>query len=192
MRAEALLPFLKEVDRLKAVQRQTLVHSGERKENSAEHSWHLALAVLIFHNLAAEEIDLGRALTMALLHDLVEIDAGDTFVYANRADRKEKERAALDRVTGLLPESLGSEFKNAWLELEANESAEAKFVSALDRFLPLYSNYLNGGHSWKNHQITSDQVVAKNKDPISEGVPELWEIAGRMIEEARVRGDLGS
>jgi putative hydrolase of HD superfamily len=191
MRAEALLPFLKEVDHLKAVQRQTLVHSGERKENSAEHSWHLALAVLVFRDLAAEEIDIGRALKMALLHDLVEIDAGDTFVYANRANKNEKERAALDRVMALLPDSLGNEFRNAWLEFDANESAEAKFVSALDRFLPLYSNYLNGGHSWKNHQITSDQVVSKNQGPISKGVPELWETARRMIEESRVRGDLG-
>jgi putative hydrolase of HD superfamily len=125
---------------------------------------------------------------MARLHDIVEVDAGDTITYMELPNKREKELAALARLTRLLPEGIGNEFRSAWIEFDANETAEAKYVSALDRFLPLYSNYLNDGYSWKNHQISADRVVLKNKGPISDGIPDLWKTANQMIEASRVTG----
>ena len=181
---EQLLPFIREIDKLKKIERQSLLHTGGRRENTAEHSWHLAMSVIVFQSLAETEINLGKAVKMALLHDLVEIDAGDTFVYDDLTNKKEKEGIAIRRLTALLPETLGAEFRTLWMEFEEAESAEAKFVNAIDRFLPIYSNYLNAGYSWKNHGITSDRVYARNQAPISSGFGPLWEVAKNMIEES--------
>ena len=190
MQIDSLLPFILEADRLKNVHRQTLVHNGGRPENSAEHSWHLAMAVMVFQKLAPQDLDLNKAIKMALLHDIVEIDAGDTFVYDDMSSKKIKEAEALERLMGLLPEEIASEFKNIWLEFEEGVSIESKYVSALDRFLPMYSNYLNQGHSWKNHNISSTRVIAKNQPPILAGLPQLWETAKIMIEESIQSGHL--
>ena len=190
MNIEALLPFLLEADRLKTVNRQALIHNGGRRENSAEHSWHLAIAVLIFQKLAPQNIDINKAVKMALLHDIVEIDAGDTFVYGDLSSKKAEEAAALERLTGLLPEEIAEDFRQVWIEFETGESVESKYVSAIDRFLPLYSNVLNKGYSWKNHGITADRVIAKNQPPIESGLPALWEVAEKMINEAVSKGDL--
>jgi putative hydrolases of HD superfamily len=178
----ALLIFLKEIDRLKTIERKTPIHSGGRLENSAEHSWHLALAVLIFQDFAPKGIDLNKAIKMALLHDIVEIDAGDVFVYEEQPHKKANEVKALERITSLLPTHLAAEFTQIWNEFEDGKSIEAKHVHALDRFLPLYSNYLNDGYSWKKHQISANRIVAKNKPPIQAGIPELWEHAQKMVE----------
>ncbi len=185
----SLLAFVKEADRLKLVERQTLIHSGGRRENSAEHSWHLALAVMAFAELAPEGLDLPKAIRMALLHDLVEIDAGDELVYSENKGKKEKELKAIDRLCALLPSSVGAGFKETWLEFEEGESPEAKFVSALDRFLPIFSNYFNKGHSWKNHGVPSSKVVARCEKPISE-IPGLWEATHSMLEECISRAEL--
>ena len=182
MEISSRLLFLKEVDLLKSIHRQTLLHNGNRLENSAEHSWHLAMAVLVCKDLAEEKIDLEKALTMAILHDVVEIDAGDTIVYAEQPLKNEKELAALERIFGLLPEELANELKAVWIEFENKQSPEAKFVSALDRFLPMYSNFLNEGFTWKKHSITTEQVYSKNEKPIREGLPALWETAKNMVE----------
>ena len=190
MHVEDLLPFLLEADRLKTVHRQALIHNGGRRENSAEHSWHLAIAVLIFQKLAPKNIDINKAVKMALLHDIVEIDAGDTFVYGDLSSKKAEEAAALERLTGLLPEEIAGDFRHVWIEFETGESAESKYVSAIDRFLPLYSNILNKGYSWKNHGITADRVIAKNQPPIVDGLPALWDVAERMINEAVSKGHL--
>ena len=190
MGIESLLPFLKEADRLKSVTRQTLVHSGERVENSAEHAWHLALAVLIFRKVAPENLDVNKAIKMALLHDIVEIDAGDVFVYDDPGSKEAKESLAIERLSSLLPAETAAEVSGIWREFEMGESNEAKYVSALDRFLPLYSNYLNKGYSWKNHGITSDRVIAKNHPPIEQGLAPLWEIAKKMIDESVAEGHL--
>ena len=190
MSIEALLPFLKEADLLKLVNRQTLIHSGGRQENSAEHSWHLAIAVLLFQKNAPEDLDMAKAIKMALLHDIVEIDAGDVFVYGDQSAKADKELEALGRLTGLLPEDLAKEFSDIWLEFEKGESPEAKYVSALDRFLPMFSNYLNEGHSWKKHGITSSRVVAKNQPPIQAGLPDLWDTVSKMLENCVSEGRL--
>ena len=190
MNIESLLPFLLEADLLKKVNRQTLIHNGGRRENSAEHSWHLAIAVLIFQKLAPASVDVHKALRMALLHDIVEIDAGDMFVYDDLSTKKSKETAGIQRLTELLPKDIAEEFREIWLDFEMGESEEARYVSALDRFLPLYSNYLNEGHSWRNHGISSSRVIAKNQPPIEAVLPSLWEIARKMIEEAVDNGHL--
>lgn len=187
---ESILPFIKEIDRLKKIERQALIHSGGRHENTAEHSWHLAMCVLVFQSFSDKKIDLHKAIKMALLHDLVEIDAGDTFVYDDLSQKKDKEIAAIERLTSLLPADLAQEFKTIWFEFEDGQSAEAQYVSAIDRFLPMYSNFLNEGYSWKNHKVTSDRVVARTKKPITQGLPALWELTEKMLEKAIQDGHL--
>lgn len=190
MTIETLLPFIKEIDRLKTIERQALIHNGGRRENSAEHSWHLAMAVLVLEKTSPEKIDIGKAVKMALLHDIVEIDAGDTIVYGDLSNKKNSEAAALERLMGLLPEEVSAEFKSLWNEFEEGNSPEAKFVAAIDRFLPIFSNYLNQGYSWKNHKVSSDKIVAKCQPPITEGLPELWNVTERMLEESIKAGHL--
>lgn len=184
-----LLEFLKEADRLKLVERQTLIHSGGRRENSAEHSWHLALAALVFGGRAPDGLDMLKALKMALLHDLVEIDAGDEIVYGANSQKKEKEAAAIERLTKILPTDTGAELKTVWEEFEQGESPEAKYVAAIDRFLPIFSNYLNEGHSWKNHSISSARVIARCEGQISQ-IPGLWRASKEMLEECIEKGHL--
>ncbi|MGZ3721858.1 MAG: HD domain-containing protein [Bdellovibrionales bacterium] len=190
MNIEKLLEFLKEADHLKNVERQTLIHNGGRRENSAEHSWHLAIAALVFQSFGSKNLDIGKAVKMALLHDIVEIDAGDTIVYGEQPNKKTDEAKALNRIMALLPPELEAEFKAVWLEFEDGQSEEAKYISAIDRFLPIYSNYLNEGYSWKNHGISAERVTKRCEPPISEGVPQLWDLARNMIEESIQKGDL--
>lgn len=190
MSIDSLLPFIKEIDRLKKVERQAQIHSGGRHENTAEHSWHLAMTVLVFEKMSPVKLDINKAVKMALLHDIVEIDAGDTFVYADLSGKHEKEIIALERICGLLPEAIAQEFKAIWNEFEEGNSAEAKYVSAIDRFLPLYSNYLNEGYSWKNHNVTSDKIKGRCEAPIMAGLPELWAVSERMIRESIENGNL--
>lgn len=190
MSIDSLLPFIKEIDRLKKVERQALIHNGGRQENTAEHSWHLAMTVMVFEKMSPVKLDINKAVKMALLHDVVEIDAGDVFVYADLSNKHDKEVKARDRIFGLLPEALAQEFTDIWNEFEEGSSPEAKYVSAIDRFLPLYSNYLNNGYSWKNHNVTSDKVVNRCEAPISEGLPDLWATCARMIKESIENGNL--
>ncbi len=187
---ESLLPFIQEIDRLKKVERQALIHSGGRRENSAEHSWHLALTAMVFQDFAQEKIDMAKVIKMALLHDIVEIYAGDTFVYGDLSGKKNEEMAALEKLMSLLPEKQALEMKEIWLEFEDGISAESQYVSAIDRFLPMYSNYLNEGYSWKNHKVTYDKVIGKTKAPISKGLPQLWDFTEKMLEESISRGHL--
>ena len=187
---ESLLPFLKEIDKLKKIERQALIHSGGRRENSAEHSWHLAMSVLVLQSLSPKKLDIGKAVKMALLHDIVEIDAGDTIVYGDLSGKKADEARALDRIMGLLPPDLEAEFKAIWTEFEEGQSDEAQFVSSIDRFLPIYSNYLNEGYSWKNHNISAARVAGKCEEPITKGLPELWTLTTKMLEESVASGHL--
>ena len=188
MPIDALLNFLREADRLKSVERKSLIHSGGRLENSAEHSWHLALAVLAFHPYAESPVNLPRALQMALLHDLVEIDAGDTFVYGDQSNKWETESAAAKRIFGMLPQ--GQPLERLWREFEAKACPESVFVGALDRFLPVFSNLLNKGHAWREHGVTLQQVLEKNRGPISAALPKLWAKAAEMLEECAQRGEI--
>lgn len=187
---ENVLFFIKEIDLLKNVERQTLTHNGARRENTAEHSWHLAMAVFAFQDFAPAKLDLNKAIKLALIHDLVEIYAGDTFVYADLSKKKSSEEMALQRLKELLPDHLAQDLSELWHEHEDRSSLEAKYVSALDRFLPLYANFLNGGYSWKNHNVTSSQVYERNQKHIYDGIPALWEYSQKIISESIEKGFL--
>lgn len=186
------LDFIREIDKVKSIFRQTVILDGSRQENDAEHSWHLATMALILQEHSAEAVDLVKVLKMVLIHDLVEIDAGDTFAYdeVGAQDKEERERAAADRIFYLLPDDQAREVDALWTEFEVRETAEAKFAASLDRFQPLMHNYLTEGKAWRKHGITRDQVIARNRH-IAEGSPELWAYAQVMIEESVEKGYLG-
>jgi putative hydrolases of HD superfamily len=185
------LQFVEEIDRLKGILRQTLLYDGSRRENTAEHSWHLAMAVLVLAPLAEEKLDLARALKMALVHDVVEIDAGDTFVYDAVAslDKQAREEAAAERIFGLLPAPLNAELRSIWTEFEQLSCPESRFVAGLDRLLPLIANSKTEGHSWKKHGIVKSQVLDKNRK-IEAASKTLWDLAERLVEDAVRKGHL--
>ncbi len=189
-RLEQQLALLIELDQLKSVLRRTRVKSAEgRLENSAEHSWHVALMAILMEEHANEPVDIARVVKMLLLHDIVEIDAGDTFVYdaVASAEQEEKELAAAKRLFGMLPEEQGRALFELWLEFEAAESADAKFAKALDRLIPMLLNYHNDGQSWQEHGVTREQALTINKR-IGLGSEVLWEKAQQVIAEATEKG----
>ncbi len=194
MTAERLsrqLDFIVELDKLKRILRQTLVMDGSRQENSAEHSWHLAVMAVLLNEHARESVDVQRVLKMLLIHDVVEIDAGDTFCYdaAASVGKEERERRAAERLFGLLPEEQAEEFRDLWEEFEAMGTAEAQFANALDRLQGLLQNYHNGGGTWRLHGITRDQVLNRMR-PIQNASPELWGYVLQVIDEVYVNSDL--
>ena len=174
-RLQEQFAFLAEADKLKNVLRQTLVSGSLRRENSAEHSWHLTLAALVLREYAAEPVDLDRALKMLIVHDVVEIDAGDTFAYdtAGNVNKAERERAAADRLFGLLPPDLAHELRALWEEFEAFATPEARFANAVDRIQPLLQNLHTHGGTWRSHNLTREQVLWR-MEPIRTALPALW------------------
>lgn len=185
------LRFLIEIDRLKGIQRRSYVLGGERLENSAEHSWHVATMALVLQEYAAEPIDSGKVICMMLLHDIVEIDADDTFCYDTEGhrDKAEREQAAASRLFGLLPVDQKAYFRALWDEFEARQTAESRFAAGLDRLMPLIHNYLTEGRTWHEHGVTAEQVLAHNRH-MAEGSPALWEFASGMIKDAVAKGYL--
>src|SRR5262245_59404725 len=175
-RLEQQIRFIVEIDKLKSVYRRTYLINERRNENTAEHSWHLAMTAMLLVEYANEPVDVLKVIKMALIHDIVEIDAGDTFVYDLQAlfDKAESERAAADRLFRLLPDDQGQEFRRLWEEFESRESPEARFAAALDRFVPQLHNYYTSGGSWREHGITHDRVVANNVT-MREGAARLWD-----------------
>ena len=189
------IEFIAEVDKLKEVFRQTILTQSRRAENDAEHSWHLCLCVIVLAEHASREagrdLDILRVLKMVIIHDLVEIDAGDTFAYdtARMADQHEREAKAADRIFGLLPADQAAEFRALWDEFEEKTTPEAKFATAVDRFQPMLLNVRTQGHAWKTHGITQPRVLARNK-MIGEGCPPLWDYAQAMVAGAVKDGHL--
>jgi putative hydrolase of HD superfamily len=181
------LQFILEIDKLKSVYRRTYLIDGARHENSAEHSWHLALLALILAEHANEPLDVAKVVKMVLVHDIVEIDAGDTYIYDAQGDKAERERIAADRVFGLLPEDQEAEFRGLWEEFETGATPEARFAAALDRFIPQLHNYHTQGRSWKEHGITAERVLTRNVE-ISHGSVTLWEWTQTLIERAVSEG----
>ena len=178
--------FIVEVDKLKEVFRQTLLTQSRRQENDAEHSWHLCLMVIVLAEHAnTPSIDILRVLKMLLIHDIVEIDAGDTFAYdtVRMADQHEREAVAADRLFGLLPPDQTAEFRALWDEFEARATPEAKFAAAVDRFQPMLQNCLTEGAAWRQHGVTSDRVIARNRH-IADGAAAVWDYAAQMIAAA--------
>jgi putative hydrolases of HD superfamily len=190
-RAGRQLAFVMEIDRLKGVLRQTRVLEGERQENSAEHSWHLAMCALALADHAPPGADLGRVIRMVLVHDVVEIDAGDAFAYdpAVNVGKAEREERAAARLFGLLPEDVGGELRALWEEFEAGVTPDARFANALDRFQPLLLNFRGEGGSWRYHAVSHDRVLVRMA-PIQEGAPTLWPLVLRLLDEAVARGYL--
>ena len=181
--------FVVELDRLKQVLRRTVVTDGTWRENTAEHSWHVAMMALVLADAADEPVDPMRVARLLLVHDIVEIDAGDTFVYDTDGQKTKaaRERAAAERLFGLLPDSQGDELRACWFEFEDGTTAEARFARALDRLQPLLLNHASAGQAWREHGITADQVRAVNA-AIEDGSPELWKLAQRLIDDAVTRG----
>ena len=184
--------FLLEADRLKTVLRQSTLTDRSRRENSAEHSWHLALMALVLAEHAPPGTDLGRVMAMVVLHDLVEIDAGDLFVYAApaaQARQEEAERAAADRLFALLPPGQASSLRAMWEEFEERVTAEAKFARALDRLQPMLINMVTEGGTWAAHGVTAEQVLIRVA-LIEDGSPSLGAYARDMVASAIDRGIL--
>jgi putative hydrolase of HD superfamily len=188
------IEFIVEIDNLKQVLRRTLTVNADRNENSAEHSWHIAVMGVLLSEYAAEreggrEIDLLRAIKMMLVHDIVEIDAGDTYCYDEDGakDKLERETRAADRIFAILPADQAAELRALWDEFEAAETAESKFANALDRLQALLLNYHVGGRTWQKHNVTHRQVIWRAQ-PIQAGSPRLWEYAKALVADAVAKG----
>jgi putative hydrolases of HD superfamily len=191
-RLESQLAFIREIDKIKGIARQSLLFDGSRFENDAEHSWTVCVMALVLAEYSNEKVDLGRVIQMLLVHDVVEVDSGDTFLYAPERDSAavaDREERAARRIFGILGEDQGRPLLETWLEFEARETAEARFAAVLDRLEPLLQNYANSGFTWKKHGIRSSQVVERNAH-IAEGSAELWDYARGLIEESVKRGYL--
>ncbi|EGA66321.1 HD domain-containing protein [Vibrio brasiliensis] len=189
-RLEQQLALLMELDQLKSVLRRTRVKSADaRLENSAEHSWHVALMAILMEEHANEPVDIARVVKMLLLHDVVEIDAGDTFVYdvAASAEQEQKELQAAQRLFGMLPDDQGQPLLELWLEFEAASTADAKFAKALDRIIPMLLNYHNQGQSWQEHGVSREQALTVNHK-IQYGSQALWDKAQQIINDATDNG----
>lgn len=192
-RLEQQMRFLLEADKSKEIVRQTYLADGSRKENDAEHSWHLALMCAILSEYANEKIDVGRTMAMVLVHDLVEIDAGDTYAYdeAGNADKRQRDLAAAERIFRLLPEDQAVWMRGLWDEFEEGTTPEAKFANTLDKIQPVLLNDASGGRSWREHQVEEARILARNVHT-PEGSKILWEYArGRIqknVENGNIRG----
>ena len=182
-RLEQQIAFLNEADKLKSVTRGTLLCDASRAENSAEHSWHLTLYALVLADQAGPDVDITRVIKMLILHDLVEIDAGDNPIFGSydTADMEAQEQLAADRIFGILPNDLRDDLRATWEEFEANETPTARFAKSLDRFQPPMQNLAAGGGSWGEYNVTEAQFVEKVGRKIQTGAPGLWEFARARV-----------
>ena len=186
------IEFILELDKLKNIYRQTLVLHEDRQENDAEHSFHLAIMACILAEHAQEELNILHVMKMVLIHDVVEIDAGDTYCYDSigNQDKLERELKAADRIFNLLPPDQAQEYRALWDEFEARQTPEAKFANALDRIQPMLLNYTKGGISWKKHGIHAEQVERRNLPVIHDGSQHIEEFAKEIIQAAKEQGML--
>jgi len=185
-----------EADRLKSVDRKNFLSDGSRRENTAEHSWHLGIAAMIMAPFASEPVDIATAVCMALVHDIVEIDAGDTFAYsqseAELASKEAREVAAADRLFGLLPAATGERFRALWDEYERGDTPEARYVMAVDRMAPMLLNTAEGGSTWREFGITRDRVIARNGPHIEPALPAVWAAALAGLDAATAAGHVAA
>ena len=188
-RLQRQIEFLLEADKLKSILRRTPLIDNSRLENSAEHSWHLTLAAVTLFEYAPDGTDLLHALRLLIVHDLVEIDAGDTFAYdpEQQESKHERELAAAERIFGLLPVDLAGQLRGWWNEFEAMLTPSARFANALDRLQPLLLNMHSGGGSWRTHRVARSQVLHR-MIPIQSWVPAAWPFVLDIIERARAEG----
>ena len=184
------MEFIVQIDRLKQILRQNIVIGSSRQENDAEHSWHLAVMAIMFSEyVEAKEMDVLKVIKMVLIHDLVEIDAGDTFCYDEQAnlDKDERENKAAEKLFSILPPDQAQDIWQLWREFEELSSPEACFAACLDRLQPLLLNYHTNGHTWKKPGVTSQKVLKRNAI-LEKNVPELWEYAKGIIEDSVKKG----
>ena len=187
------IEFILEADRLKHVLRQTILMDKSRQENSAEHSWHIALTVMVLSEYARDmDIDFFRVMKILLVHDLIEIDAGDTYCYDDqgRKDQAEREKSAADRIFNILPPDQARMFRELWDEFEERKTPESRFANALDRVQPFLHNYFTRGRTWQENDIKSEQVKARMQ-PVNDGAPVLWSYVSSLIDDAVEKGFLG-
>ena len=187
-RLEKQLNFIKEIDKEKEIGRQTYLADASRKENDAEHAWHMAIMTMLLSEYSNEKIDVLHTIGMLLIHDIVEIDAGDTYAYDNaaKATQKERELAAADRIYNLLPPDQAEKMMNLWLEFEARETAESKFARTMDNLQPMLLNHASGGRSWKEHGVLLSQIMGRN-EKTAEGSRELWQYFMDNILKENIR-----
>ena len=190
-RFEQQMNFILEVDKVKNIFRQTYLADGQRKENDAEHSWHLALSAVLLKEHMKEDVDLTKVMIMVLIHDLVEIDAGDTYLCdeegaKTKADRENK---AADRLFHMLPEDQGEEFDSIWREFEERKTPEARFAAALDRLQPVMLNDATNGKAWEEHGITEEQVRSHNEH-VKKGSLAIWEYLEKIFDKNIEKGKI--
>jgi putative hydrolase of HD superfamily len=185
-RLQQQIEFMLEIDKLKHISRRTILTDRSREENSAEHSWHIAMAVFLFSEYAQDQnIDWYRVIKMLLVHDLVEIDAGDTYCYddQSRKNQAQREQKAAERIFKILPFDQSRYFRALWDEFENRETPESKYANALDRFQPFLQNYVTKGQIWRKNDITRRQVKDRMK-PVFDGAPLLWSLVELLIDDA--------
>ncbi|PQA54931.1 HD domain-containing protein [Siphonobacter curvatus] len=183
------LSFIQEIDKLKYIKRKTRLFNSDRHENDAEHSWHLALMAMVLAEHANEPVDVSKVVKMLLIHDIVEIDSGDVFLFdtlLNHDDATAEHKAAL-RIFGLLPEEQSKEFLTIWEEFEARETPESRFAHAIDRFEPVLQNVSNQGGSWKEFNVDYEKVI-KKVGVIDKGSNHIWDFAKTMIDDSLEKG----
>lgn len=185
------LAFILEIDKEKNILRQTHLSGHGRRENDAEHAWHMAIMIYLLKEYANEEIDIARTMMMALIHDVVEIDAGDTYAYdaEGLTTQKQREEKAAERIFGLLPEEQKKELRELFEEFEKNETAEAKFAHAMDNFQPLLLNNSNAGGDWRAHGVSKSQVL-KRHSMTGLGSDEIWKYSKSIIEDNVRKGNI--
>ena len=191
-RLEQQMRFLVEVDKMKSVYRRTILIDKTRRESDAEHSWHFALMAMLLAEYAdPEKVDCARVIRMALVHDLIEIYAGDTFAYdvQGNQDKRQRETEAADKLFALLPEDQAAEIRALWEEFDAMETPDAQYAAAVDRLQPFLNNYLTQGHTWGLGGVKSAQVYER-MDPIRVALPEVWPFVDKMIQESIEKGYL--
>ena len=190
-RLEQQIKFILEIDKVKNIFRQTYLADGNRKENDAEHSWHMALMAILLKEYAEEEVDVLRVITMILIHDLVEIDAGDTYAYDAEAGatKAERELQAAERIFSILPEDQGTYFRSLWDEFEAYESADSKYAHLLDNFQPLLLNDASGGISWREHQVKKKQIYKRN-ETVEETSERIWAKMKQIVAQNISKGNV--
>ena len=190
-RFEKQIAFILEIDKEKNILRQTHLSNHGRQENDAEHAWHMAIMIYLLKEYANEQFDIARAMMMALIHDIVEIDAGDTYAYdtIGLKTQKEREKRAADRIFGILPDDQKEELKNLFEEFEACKTAEAKFAHAMDNFQPLLLNNSNDGSDWIKHNVDKNQVIQRQKKT-KLGSLDIWEYIKKIIDINIKKGNI--
>ena len=190
-RFEKQLAFILEADKEKNILRQTHITGSARRENDAEHAWHMAMMIYLLKEYSNEEFDVAKAMMMALIHDIVEIDAGDTYAYDTAAleTQKDREERAAERIYGLLPDDQRDELRALFEEFEAGETPEARFAKTMDNFQPLLLNDSNGGADWREHKVTKSKVVGRKIKSII-GSKDIWEYTSGLIDENVKKGNI--